>query len=421
MSTLIEIREEIAAKAKALAEVFAQAGPEMDMAKVTAIDGDSATKAAEIRRRNDELTELGKKRDELVELGQMAVLAQTEHARASKPAGAGPPMPGGQTNGKAPESPFAGKSIGEIFVESAAYTGYSAASKTGPVVELAVPRQQLGLKTVLTETGFAPQAVRVPTIVPTAFQAPHVADVLPPGTTTQIAIVYMEETTATNAAAFVAEGAAKPESALAFTERSAPVRKIATVLPVTDELMADVPAMRSYVEGRLRVFLALAEDTALLTGSGTPPAFTGLLNIPGRLTRAKGTDPTPDAVYKAMVDILTTAYVSASATIWNPLDWQDVQLLKTADGIYIWGSPMDAGPARIWSLPVVVTTAMTQNTMLVGAFDTCTQFFMREGVTFAVSSEHSDFFIRNQLMLRVEERATLVCYRPAGLCAVTGV
>jgi HK97 family phage major capsid protein len=231
----------------------------------------------------------------------------------------------------------------------------------------------------------------------------------------------MEETTATNAAAFVAEGGQKPESALAFTERSAPVRKIATVLPVTDELFADVPAMRSYVESRLRTFLASAEDAALLTGSGVAPAFTGLLNISGIQTQAKGTDPTPDAVYKAMVKILTGAYVPASATIWNPLDWQDVRLLKTADGIYIWGAPMDAGPERIWSLPVVQTTAMTLNTMLVGAFDTCTQFFVREGVTFAVSTEHSDFFIRNQLMLRVEERGTLVCYRPAGLCTVTGI
>lgn len=421
MPTLVELREEVAVKAKALHDIFEQAGPEIDLTKVTLLEGDTAAKAAEIRRRNDELTDLGKKRDEMAALAAAGERASAEHAHSSKPAGAMVHPAGKGAGAEAQVNPFAGKSLGQIFVESEAFTGYRPATKSGPVVEVGVPQGVLETKTVLTETGFAPQAVRTPRIVETALEMPRVADLIPAGATNQVAIVYMEETTATNAAAFVAEGGQKPESALAFTERSAPVRKIATVLPVTDELMADVPAMRSYVEGRLRVFLALAEDAALLNGTGVAPQFTGLLNVSGIQTQAKGADPTPDAVYKAMVKIMTTAFVPASGSIWHPLDWQDVRLLKTADGLYIWGAPMDAGPERIWGEPVVITTAMTQNTVLVGAFNTCTQLFRREGVTFAVSTEHSDFFIRNQLMLRVEERATLVCYRPAGLCTVTGV
>jgi HK97 family phage major capsid protein len=313
------------------------------------------------------------------------------------------------------------KSLSDHFMESVAYTGYQKSMKASPVAEIKLDSADFGLKTVFTETGFAPQAVRIPRIVETALQAPHVADLIPSGATNQIAIVYMEETSLTNAAAAVAEGGAKPESALAFTERSSPVRKLATVLPITDELMADAPAMRSYVEARLRLFLAIAEDVMLLTGSGVAPNLTGLLNVAGIQTQAKGADPTPDTIYKAMVKIETAAYVPASGVVMHPLDWQDIALLRTADGLYIWGAPMDMGPKRVWGLPVVTTTAMTQNTGLVGAFDTCTQLFRRAEVTFAISTEHSDFFIRNQMMLRVEMREALVVYRPLGLCTISGV
>jgi HK97 family phage major capsid protein len=122
-----------------------------------------------------------------------------------------------------------------------------------------------------------------------------------------------------------------------------------------------------------------------------------------------------------MVKIETTAFLPPDGIVIHPLDWQDIRLLRTADGIYIWGEPMDPGPERIWGLPAVVTTAMTQNTALVGAFQTASQTFRRADVTFAISSEHSDFFIRNQLMLRIEERLALVVYRPPAFCTVTGI
>ena len=54
----------------------------------------------------------------------------------------------------------------------------------------------------------------------------------------------MTETTATNAAAAVAEGQAKPQSTLVFGETTEPVRKIATILPVTDEMLEDAPQIR---------------------------------------------------------------------------------------------------------------------------------------------------------------------------------
>ena len=68
----------------------------------------------------------------------------------------------------------------------------------------------------------------VPGILPLPFRPLTVADLIAPGTATSNAVVFMREKTFTNAAAAVAEGAAKPESAITFESVTEPVRKIAT-------------------------------------------------------------------------------------------------------------------------------------------------------------------------------------------------
>lgn len=407
-ATLKDATDKLDAKRRELAVIFEQY-PDLNMPEDV---------AKSIKPKNDELTELAERVEQLrdVDAIRKSVMAEA----GVKGADGGPAE---SQRGKVVSLEDARrerKSIGQQFIESAAFTKYSPTEKRSPVVELdgTVLFEQ---KTLLDETGFAPQAVRIPLILPGLLQRPTVADLIPQGQTSQIAIVYMEETTTTNSAAPVAEGGTKPESAIAFTERTAPVRKVATVLPVTDELLMDAPAMRSYIEQRLRLFLQLEEESQLLTGSGTAPQILGMTNVSGILTQAKGTDPTPDAIYKAVVQIAVNSFLDADGVVMHPLDWQDIRLLRTADGIYIWGSPADPGPARIWGLPVVATVSQTQNTAIVAAFQTAMQIFRRMEVAFAVSDQHSDFFITNKLMLRIEERLAFPVYRPKAICTVTGI
>jgi HK97 family phage major capsid protein len=424
MPTLVEKRTELQAAKEGLKKIFDAMGPEYDATKAISLVKDAKTTkdvTDEIQRQNKALEGLAT----TVEMMAAGELIKRLEEEWDKPATGRIPFPGG--DGKT-RSKFAGKSLGEVFTESAAFKTYSKARKAGDAVEIDIDDENelkrllgVGTKATLTETGYAPQAIRTGLILPGALRRPVVADLIPDGTTRMNAIVYMEETTTTNAAATVAEGAAKPESTLVFTERSSPVRKIATVLPITDELMDDEPAMRSYVEARLRLFLALAEEAQLYAGSGVSPDLTGLTITAGINTQAKGADPTPDAIWKAMDLIRVNAFLEPDGVIMHPNDWQDIRLLRTADGIYIWGSPSEQGPQRIWGVPVVVTPAATQNTGLVGAFAQGTQIFRRSQVSFAVSDQHQDFFIKNLLMLRVEERLALVVYRPKGLSTVTGI
>lgn len=423
--TLTEARKELDEKREGLAKIFEQAGPELDMDKITLIEGDSKAKAGVIKKRNEELTELGKEVEALISMAEIAKGIDDMRKEAQRVAG-GPPAPG--SNGGKGEQRSVVKSLGQMFVESQTFKKFSKVGNDGPASEIELNEDQMKSfgwdvegKTLLNETGFAPESTRTGLILPGVLRRPVVADLIPGGGTNQNAIKYMEETTTTNATAAVAEGGDKPESALAFTERSSNVRKLATVLPVTDELFEDEPAMRAYVEARLRLFLELTEETQLISGNGTAPNLRGMLNISGILTQAKGTDPVPDAVYKAITAVQVNSFLDASGAIFHPNDWQDIRLLRTTDGIYIWGSPSEAGPERIWGLPIVKTTAMTENTAIVAAFNTAMQLFRRNQVAFSVSDQHSDFFIKNQLMLRVEERLAFVVYRPTGICTVTGI
>jgi HK97 family phage major capsid protein len=416
-SLLAERREEVIAKQKALADIFA-AKPDRNF---------SSDEVDEIRSKNKELTVLMKGGDGVVGLETLEEIAGigddlVKDSRKGAPVKA-PIFP--ETQEGPAQVPV--KSLGEVFVESAAFSGYQKSAKRGPAVDFDMEAiggkaaARGGIKTLLTTTGYPLEATRIPTLITPGEQGLTVADLFPQGRTTQSAIVYMEETTTTNAAAETAEGGAKPEAAIAFTERTSNVRKIAVWLPVTDELMEDAPAMEDYVNGRLRTFVLQREDTQLMVGDGTAPNLRGILNTSGILTQAKGADPTPDAFYKAMTKVLVNSFLPVTGAVVHPNDWQDIRLLRTADGIYIWGSPADPGPDRIWGVNVVKTTAITENTGLVGAFRDGAQIFRRSDVSLSVSNSHDDYFIKNQLAIRAEERLALVVFRPKAFCTITGI
>jgi HK97 family phage major capsid protein len=64
---------------------------------------------------------------------------------------------------------------------------------------------------------------------------------------------------------------------------------------------------------------------------------------------------------------------------------------------------------------------MTAGTALVGAFKTAAQIFRKGGVRVEASNSHADFFVKNLVAIRAEERLALAVYRPAAFGEVTGL
>jgi HK97 family phage major capsid protein len=412
MEKLTELRGEIEERRKRLHEVFEQAGPDMDMSKVTVIDGDSTAKVESVRAINDELDDLVKKAEPLEK--EQADLQRAKRAAAELGEIQNPMQhPAPAKGGSEPKQ----KSLGELFVESKAGTELKGHEVAIPDVDV----KALLKTTFETTAGWAPETTRTGRLVEAATRPIQIIDLIPGGSTSQSAVVYMEETTFTNSAAETAEAGAYPESALALTEKSSTVRKVATWLPVTDEQLEDVPQAEGYVNRRLPFMLRQRLDSQIVVGNGTAPNLRGFLNVVGIQTQAKGADPTPDAVYKAMTKVRVTGRALPGAVIFHPNDWQDIRLLRTADGIYVWGNPSEAGPERIWGLPVVQSDAITENTALVGDYANYSELALRRGIEVKVSDSHSDFFVNGKQAIRADLRAALVAYRPAAFCTVTGI
>lgn len=407
---LKEAQGKLELKQKELASIFSEAGPELDFTKIKSVSGDTRAKAAHIRGLNDEMTELSVEIENLKGVGQAAERARMSPASSYRESGSGSGDTGGgySTGGQV-------KSFGQHFVDSTAYKGRQ--GQIGPLATLDVE-----LKTLMTTTaGFDPEETRTGRVVEFATRPIQVTDLIPTTTTTQSAVKYMEETTFTNAAAETAEGGSYPEAALAYTEKTSIVRKIPVFLPVTDEQLEDEPQVRGLIDNRLRFMVRQRLDGQILVGTGAGVNLAGIINTAGIQTQAKGADPVPDAVYKAIVKVRVTGRALPNATVFHPNDWQDVRLLRTADGIYIWGNPSDAGPERIWGLRVVQSDALTENTGLVGDFANHSELAVRRGVDVQVSNSHGTFFVEGKLAIRADMRVALVVYRPAAFCTVTGI
>jgi len=313
------------------------------------------------------------------------------------------------------------KSVGQAAVESPAYKQYIANSFSGSA---RLDLNGYGLAdfkaTMTTAAGYAPFVTRGTDIVPFALRRTTVQDLMPSFPISEKGVEYMEETTITRLAAAVAEGGIKPESARAFTIRTANAEVVATTLPVTEQQLADAPFLMAYINATLGQEIELAEEDQLLTGTGTSPQLQGFLTKTGVQTQAKGTDPVITAFFKALTLIRFTGFAEPSASVWHPNDWQDVVTLQDANGNYIFGDPSSINVNRLWGIPAVVTPAETENTILIGDFRMYAYIVRRMGLRIDIGWVN-DQFKTNTKTIRAETRLGLVIRRPSAFAKVVGV
>lgn len=330
------------------------------------------------------------------------------------------------------EAPAGAHSIGEAFVKSESFQRSKAAGFSGQWTTGAVELPD-GIKATVTEAASAIGTVDVrPGITRIPNWPLRVADLIPQGTTGGTSVSYPLETTATNAAAATTEGDPKPESTLIFTMQTDPVQKIATFLPVSDEMLEDVPALQSYLDARLSLFVGQAEETELLSGNGTPPHIKGIMARSGIQTGSAlslDVDSSIDAIFRAMTAVRVTGLYEPDGIVVHPTDWAGIRLMKDTAKQYYGGGPFTGAygnggglaPDNLWGLPVVVTTSIAQGTVLVGAFKSAAFIFRKRGLTVEASNSHSDFFQKNLTAIRAEERLALAVSRESAFYKLTGV
>lgn len=363
-----------------------------------------------------ELNDAGAEYDRLAALDQIDRDLKARDRRLTEPAG---PMvhPGGGAPGPALlEAP---KSLGERFTDTAAYKDHLAQGRPSFSVDL----PQVALKTLMTTAaGWLPYATGPQRTILSAQRRPVVGDLVPQSTTNQPAVMFMQETTFTNAAAGVLEGAAKPESALALARVTVPLEVIATLLPVTMQQLEDVDGIQQFINNRLTTMIQMAEEIELLTGTGVSPHLQGFLTRPGLQAFARTTEPNQDAIYRGMQLVRWTGMAEPNGIVMNPTNWATIRLQTAVPGgQYLIAPPTEDGVERLWGKPVIQTPAITANTALLGDFALYSHISRRDGVRIDVSDSHNDTFGKNILTIRAEERVSLEVYAPWAFCKVTAL
>lgn len=308
------------------------------------------------------------------------------------------------------------KTAGSEFVNSDAYKAYIAEANFKKSFNFAT-KAVTSITSATTGTGAGGAAIapdRLAGIVAAPNRRMTVRDLITPGRTSSNLIQYVRETGFQNMAATVAEGAAKPQSDIAFELVSSPVVKIATYVKASTEILMDAAMMQSYIDGRLRYMLAYVEEGQLLNGSGTGN------NLNGIYTQATAyvapiTVPTPtriDVLRLALLQAELAEYPSTGIVL-HPSDWAAIELQKDTTGAYIFANPQSLAQPALWGRPVVATQAMTADSFLVGAFQLGAQVFDRMQANVMVATESEDDFIKNMVTILAEERLGLAVYRPA--------
>jgi HK97 family phage major capsid protein len=431
--TLKEAQEKLQTRQDDMAKVFDAAKTDdgqYDFSKAKAIFPevtDAIGVAEKLKQLNSEADALGQ---HIETLSAAEKAAQDHAARGKARSGFVHPGAGGR-----PENQGQFKSVGQHVIEAKNFKDWMANGKgdAGASINIegmlpsdflakAAMFETMGRKALMsTSAGFAPESIRLPGFVDAVTRPIQLLDILPMGAVSQAAVPYMEETTRTHAAAEAAEGAAFAESTFVFTQRSVSVVKITDSLPVTDEQLEDVAFIEGYVNGRLGFGVRQRLDQQAMNGNGTGANMRGILQTAGIQTRAKGADPVMDALYKAMVSIRTTGRAMPSHHVLHPTDFQNIRLTRTADGIYIYGSPTESGPERLWGLPVVQNEVLTAGTGLVGSFEpSWITLFERRGIDLQVGYVGTQFTSGLRTM-RADMRAALVLFRPAAFHTVTGL
>lgn len=232
-------------------------------------------------------------------------------------------------------------------------------------------------------------------------------------------IEYTRQTTRTNAAAPVAEEGSAPESAYGWTKAEAFVRKIAHIVHISEEALADSAMLEGEVNGELAYGLDLVEEQQILTGNGTGENLSGLITNATAFSAAAGL-PNAQRLDRLRLAILqvTLADYPADAIVLNPTDWAGIELTKDTQNRYLFGVPGNPGQPALWRLPVVESNTMTAGTWLVGAMRMAATLYDRMQNTIRISSEHGTNFVDGMLTMKGTKRVALAVKRPTSL--VTG-
>jgi len=263
-------------------------------------------------------------------------------------------------------------------------------------------------------TGNVVNNAYLPGIFGTERRNTRIRNFIPTGSMTGSAINYVVQSGGEGGANNVNEGSTKPTTDKDVILKTAPARKIAHNMRVSEEMVNDLQGLSAFLTFQGIEDLYDKEDQQLLygTGSGTPTQLEGL-TVGGALTAASTTltgvqNPQKvDALIAAMEALAQVNYM-ADTIIMNPADVYGIQVLKESAGNYLNRVNFTTdGRLVINGIVVGLSTAVTAGDVVVANMAKAALMLQRDAPSVRFYDQDQDNAIKNLITIVIEERIAL--------------
>ena len=229
---------------------------------------------------------------------------------------------------------------------------------------------------------------------------------------------FVESATVEGGPAYTTEANEKPMMSFGDpTAVTAALRKIASYMKESEELIHDAPWLASAIDDRGMYQHRLAVESYLVS------ALSGTSGI------GTGNKMTPDGILKAKMTVWKNSGFRPDALLINPDDLYNIMIRKDTNGQYYgggfvtgaYGNGSVAEEPSIWGLRVVPSASVTAGSCYVGAFKAGASVVRSNaGLQVAIANQNEDDFIKNMITVRIEERLVLAVRRPSCFVKITG-
>lgn len=341
---------------------------------------------------------------------------ESKWARLMEIAGENAPEAGRKTADRAAAT------LGEMFTKSDAYAGIktrlNGAGAIGSTESVALT-DRTGTKALIAVTsGTAldsglPQPDRTGLYVGMPLANLNFLDVINIGATDSDLVEWIQESTYTNAAAETAEGSAAPESTLEWVTKSTGVKDVTHFIPFTRRAAADVAFVESQVNSKLVDGVRRRLQAQIIGGDGLGENLKGIYNTSGigSVDRSVTGLNLEDSLHKCITTVRTNAFDEPTFIGIHPEDYETFRLRKETGGAYLNGVASISGPLTMWGLPLIVHTAFTQGTPMVG-IGRDASLWIREGLSVSASDSHEDYFTKKKVAVMASMRAAFAVTQP---------
>lgn len=192
-------------------------------------------------------------------------------------------------------------------------------------------------------------------------------------------------------------------------------------------MLADLDFLVSEINTRLLYQLSLIEEGQVLYGEGTGTDLEGVLERSGVQTGNATAGTLADEIFKSMTKVTTSSGLIPDGLVINPVDYEGLRLARDENGQYYGGgyfqNQYGAGAMSMqpspWGLRTIVTPAVAQGTVVVGAFKQAATVYQKGGVRVEATNSDDKDFTKGQVTVRATKRLALAVRRPSGFLKLT--